>query len=136
MTYQEEVSKVYGKFNRGIDTMNLPGETMRLIKSVIANPFIPNLEKQRIKLHLIRQYFLECGFLIKNNKEVKEKVMALRLSKRNVSFVKNGQQKYSNEEYYNPELDLKLDEVLFELQTKLQESGNYLMPLIDDDDGL
>jgi hypothetical protein len=126
-----------GRFNRGIDSMMILGETLRLMRNIMAHPALSPLDKQRIRLSLLQDYFLESCFLLgKDMEEIKEQVLNLELSRVKGTLVKSGVQKMIDREIYDPKLTLKINKLIFRLQQEIQKSGNYLMPMKEDDDGL
>lgn len=135
---EREGEFVSGRFNRGIDSMMILGETLRLMRNIMAHPALSPLEKQRMRISLLQDYFLECCFLLgKNLNVIKDEILNLKLSRVQGTIVKGGVQKKIDKEVYDPDLNIKINKLIFILQQEIQKSGNYLMPLKDEeDDGL
>jgi hypothetical protein len=132
--YHEE--KEDAKFNMALDTLKRLGKILEEIKQADYNSVIPLELKQAIKIGNVKQFFIQASPLLPNKTITEYKSKILNLKPKNIPQYENDG--YSCDKFrgyilvFDNELDYKLNEILIELQQKLQEQ-KYFMPPAEDE---
>jgi len=125
------------KFNMALDTLKRLGNILFEIKQLSFNDEFTDSGKQIIKINLVKQFFLQSSPLLPKTivGEFKKEILNLkpkmiRIGEKSsygaVNFI-------GSEPAFNWVLEIRLDELLIELQGKLQEQ-KYFMPPAESED--
>jgi len=126
-SYQESKAP----FNMAIATLMSLRNTLDHIRDVEGKIEYPASERQRIKIELVKRFFVDSSPLI-NDKDVIESYMPiLKLRPIEVISINRSNQKEIHKIKYSYELNQQLDEYLLKLQVQLQKN-KYFMPPSDD----
>lgn len=127
---EKDKSEVKAPFNMAINTLERLGNILVEIKQ-ITNEDFSDSEKQKIKVNLVKQFFIQATPLLKVE-DVKEKRREiLKLSPKIIKQFRNRvgdtpvPMGYTN--VYDIALENKLDGIIIDLQMLLQ-NGKYFMP--------
>jgi len=129
----EEFAYQEGKapFNMAIATLMSLRYTLDRIRDIEGRIDYPPEERQRIKIELVKRFYVDSSPLI-NNKEIIESYKdILMLKPMEVIVVNNSNQKQRRRIIYSYELNQQLDKYLLDLQVQLQKN-KYFMPPSDD----
>ena len=125
--YQEQKAV----FNMAIATLMSLRNTLDRIRDIEGRIDYPPEERQRIKIELVKRFFVDSCPLI-NNKEVIESFKSILLIRPlMVIGINSHNQKQRKKIIYSYELNQELDEHLLNLQVQLQKN-KYFMPPSDD----
>jgi len=126
-SYQESKAP----FNMAIATLMSLRNTLDHIRDIEGRIDYPAEERQRIKVELVKRFYVDSSPLI-NNPEVIESYSAiLKLRPIEVMSINRSNQKERSKIIYSYELNQILDEYLLKLQVQLQKN-KYFMPPSDD----
>jgi len=91
----------------------------------------PAEERQRIKIELVKRFYVDSSPLINNKEVIDSYKEILKLKPIEVISVNNNNQKQRRKIIYSYELNQKLDEYILNLQVQLQKN-KFFMPPSDD----
>ena len=127
------------KFNMALDTLRRIGAIFEHIKNLYLDRTMSDEIRQKIKIELVKQFFIQASPLLPIPTVAKYRQEILEIEpKRTKTYQKNGggSTDYIGDSLsYNSNLDFKLDMIVIELQQILQEK-KYFMPPAEDDEGL
>lgn len=125
MVYESEYSDE-APFNFAIATLMRLDDILKKILMFSTNA---NGSSQHVKYRLVRQLFFQSAVLIKDIK-VKNKLMAklITLEPKHTHKTDDAGRVTGTIEYYDHDINNKLDEYILEIQEALQKSGSFFMP--------
>ena len=126
--YQQE-SKA--PFNMAIATLMSLRNTLDRIRDIEGRIDFPPEERQRIKVELVKRFYVDSAPLIMDEKILKEYDYLLNLEPVIFICVDNKTQKQTKRIKYSMELNKKLDKGLLNLQVELQKKKYYMPPRDD-----
>ena len=117
-------------FNMAVDTLRRLGDNLRRIEFISAETSIPKEERQEIKISLVKYFFIQSTPLLgeKVTKQYKDKIIKLKPKMQKIAEKKE----YAPTNFigwdvlYDPELEIKLDNLLVDLQCELQTKGHFM----------
>lgn len=118
-------------FNMAIATLMSLRNTLDRIRDVEGRLDFPPEERQRIKVELVKRFFVDSSPLIMDPKVIDRFRYILKLKPTKFICVNKSNQKRTTKVKYSYELNEQLDECLLELQVELQKK-KYYMPPSDD----
>lgn len=126
------------KFNMALNTLERLGNILDQIKIIQFHPHISNVEKQNQKISLVKNFFIQASPLFskeviaKYQKEILDLKLQTerKLQRRDCLPAINA----GFGPVYSEQLNVRMDEILIELQQILQEE-KYFMPPADADEG-
>lgn len=129
----EEFAYQEGKaaFNMAIATLMSLRNTLDRIRDIEGRIDYPEEERQRIKIELVKRFFVDSCPLINDDKVINSFKSILELKPKEIIAVNNKNQKQRRKIIYCYELNKELDEHLLNLQVQLQKN-KYFMPPSDD----
>lgn len=133
MTEKEEYKEYeQAPFNMALDTLKRLGEILREIKLISVNPIIDLEDKQEIKISLVKSFFINSIPLLEDNyiEENRDKFLELKpISQQVAEKTPYGSLKMiGNVNSYNVDLNIKLDNLLVDIQIELQKKGCFMPP--------
>lgn len=105
--------------------------TLDRIRDIEGRIDYPPEERQRIKIELVKRFFVDSSPLINDVKIIKKFKPILKIKPMKVIMINNSNQKQRTQIIYSYELNQQLDEHLLNLQLQLQKN-KYFMPPSDD----
>jgi hypothetical protein len=128
----EEYVNYDGKapFNMAIATLMSLRQTLDHIRNIEGRIDYPASERQRIKIELVKRFYVDSSPLINNTKILDKYKWVIQLVPKEIIAVNNNL-KRKKKIIYCHELNAKLDEVLMNIQLEMQKS-KYFMPPSDD----
>jgi hypothetical protein len=128
--FNDNEEGISAPFNMGVSTLMRLDNILRQITELSINDKIPPDLKQVMKIELVKQFYLDSVPLLKENivrsyewiLEIKPKTVP-HLRRDNSDTIKQ----IGVKPLFSPELDLKLNKVLCDLQIELQKE-KYFMP--------
>lgn len=118
-------------FNMAIATLMSLRNTLDRIRDVEGRIDYPDYERQRIKIELVKRFFVDSSPLINNDEVIKTFMPILSLRPMQVIGINIKNDKKRKIMIYSYELNQELDEHLLKLQVQLQKN-KYFMPPSDD----
>ena len=118
-------------FNMAIATLMSLRNTLDHIRDIESRIDYPDYERQRIKIELVKRFYVDSSPLINNDEVIKSFDGILKLKPIQVIKVDRGTQKERKIIIYSYELNEKLDDYLLKLQVQLQKN-KYFMPPSED----
>lgn len=118
-------------FNMAIATLMSLRGTLDRIRDIEGRIDFSSEERQRIKIELVKRFFVDSAPLVFNPEIIDKFKYILKLKPIKVICVNRSNQKRTNKIKYSYELNEKLDLCLLELQIELQKK-KYYMPPTDD----
>ena len=126
--YQQE-SKA--PFNMAIATLMSLRNTLDRIRDIEGRIDFPPEERQRIKIELVKRFYVDSAPLIMEEKILEKYDYLLNLEPVMFICVDNKTQKQRRRIKYSMELNQKLDRGLLNLQVELQKKKYYMPPRDD-----
>ena len=126
--YQQE-SKA--PFNMAIATLMSLRQTLDRIRDIEGRIDYPSEERQRIKIELVKRFYVDSSPLIFETEIIKKFKFILKLKPNYVICINKSSNKRTKRVKYSYELNEKLDECLLNLQVELQNK-KYFMPPKED----
>jgi len=126
-SYQESKAP----FNMAIATLMSLRNTLDHIRDVEGKIEFPASERQRIKIELVKRFYVDSSPLINNAEVIESYMPILKLRPIEVVGINRSNQKETHKIVYSYELNQLLDEYLLKLQVQLQKN-KYFMPPSDD----
>lgn len=118
-------------FNMAIATLMSLRNTLDHIRDVEGKIEYPDWERQRIKIELVKRFFVDSSPLINDDKVIQTYMPILKLKPIHVVGINRSNQKERRRIVYSYELNEILDEHLLKLQVQLQKN-KYFMPPSED----
>jgi len=118
-------------FNMAIATLMSLRNTLDRIRDIEGRIDYPPEERQRIKIELVKRFYVDSSPLIFNEPTLKEYAYILDIEPNGIICVNKSTQKKRNKVIYSWELNKKLDECLLGLQVELQKRKYYMPPKED-----
>ena len=118
-------------FNMAIATLYSLRSTLDHIRDVEANQDIPPVERQRIKIELVKTFYVDSSPLIMDEKILGEYQYILKINPIQIISVNNSNQKQRVKTIYSLDLNEELNTCLLKLQVELQKKKYYMPPSED-----
>jgi len=118
-------------FNMAIATLLSLRNTLDKIRDIEGRLDFPPEERQRIKIELVKRFYVDSAPLIMDKEVLKSFEYILKLKPEKVIKVNKTNQKQRLKTIYSYELNEKLDKCLLELQIELQKRKYYMPPRED-----
>jgi len=116
-------------FNFIVDTNQRCSEILRQITAISITPLFDDVQRQIMKVNLVKEYFLNsCVLMKKDTAESFREVLKLKPIEKSVMKVKSGIQHRYKGFYFDEELEHKLDDYLYKMQRAMQEESKLFMP--------
>jgi len=126
-SYQESKAP----FNMAIATLMSLRNTLDRIRDIEGRIDYPAEERQRIKVELVKRFYVDSSPLINSAEVIKSFEGILKLRPIQVMSINRSNQKERSKIVYSYELNQELDEYLLKLQVQLQKN-KYFMPPSED----
>jgi len=126
-SYQESKAP----FNMAIATLMSLRNTLDRIRDIEGRIDYPPEERQRIKIELVKRFYVDSSPLINNEKIINSYKKILELQPVQIIGINNSNLKQTKRIIYSYELNQELDLYLLNLQVQLQKN-KYFMPPSDD----
>ena len=127
--YNAQESKA--PFNMAIATLMSLRQTLDHIRNVEGRIDFPAEERQRIKIELVKRFYVDSAPLIMDDDVIKKYSYVLDLTPSMFICVDNKSNKKTNRIKYDFELNKRLDTALLNLQVELQKKKYYMPPRDD-----
>lgn len=116
-------------FNMALSTLEALRKILSDIKQISADPFLTDDMKQKLKIHLVKRFYVDSSPLLPNGVVEKYKEI-LSLKSKEIPIIEKGNSKPTgkNKMVYDFDLDETLDNYLIELQQELQKEKYYMPP--------
>jgi len=131
MAEGEYLQESKAPFNMAIATLMSLRGTLDRIRDIEGRIDFPPEERQRIKIELVKRFFVDSAPLIMNMEIIDKHKYILKLIPIKFICINKTNQKRTPKIKYSYELNEKLDLCLLELQIELQKK-KYYMPPTDD----
>lgn len=118
-------------FNMAIATLMSLRNTLDKIRDIEARIEFPPEERQRIKIELVKRFFVDSSPLIYDPVVLKKFMYVLELKSKEVIKVDGGSGKAKKRIVYDFELNKNMDVALLNLQIELQKKKYYMPPKDD-----
>jgi len=118
-------------FNMAIATLMSLRNTLDRIRDIEGRIDYPPEERQRIKIELVKRFYVDSSPLIFDESTLEKYNYILDIKPNGIICVSNSTQKKRNKVIYSFELNKKLDECLLGLQIELQKRKYYMPPKED-----
>ncbi len=118
-------------FNMAIATLMSLRATLDAIRNIEARIDYPPEERQRIKIELVKRFYVDSSPLIFDDTILKKYTSILDLKPIKFVCVNRNNQKQVRKIKYSFELNKQLDECLLKLQVELQKKKYYMPPRDD-----
>ena len=118
-------------FNMAIATLLSLRNTLDHIRDIEGRIDYPPEERQRIKIELVKRFYVDSAPLIEDENVIEGYKDVLDIEPQEIISVNRNNQKQKKKTIYSQELNKKLDNVLLKLQLELQK-GKFYMPPRDD----
>jgi len=118
-------------FNMAIATLMSLRQTLDRIRDIEGRIDYPSEERQRIKIELVKRFYVDSSPLIFETEIIKKFKFILKLKPNYVICINKSSNKRTKRVKYSYELNEKLDECLLNLQVELQNK-KYFMPPKED----
>lgn len=118
-------------FNMAIATLYSLRTTLDKIRDVEARIDYPASERQRIKIELVKRYFIDSSPLIADKKIIDKYLWVIKLKPLEVVSISPSSGKRIKKTIYSYELNEELDSCLVDLQLEVQKK-KFIMPPSDD----
>jgi len=118
-------------FNMAIATLMSLRGTLDKIRDIEARIDFPPEERQRIKIELVKRFYVDSSPLIFDKEILTKYKGIIKLQPIKVICVKNSNQKQTVKIKYSFELNELLDTYLLKLQIELQKKKYYMPPRDD-----
>jgi len=123
-------------FNMALDTLKRLGKNLEEQKALSYKPEYPIAILQKIKIGLVKQFFVQASPLLPADvvKKYKDEILSI-TPKTRTSWSKGSMcaDKFNGTDIiYDEGLEIRLDEIIIELQMILQKE-KYFMPSADDE---
>lgn len=114
-------------FNMALATLEALRRILSHIEQVYADPLLPDELKQKIKINLLKRFYVDSSPLLRN--EIVEKYKeVLSIVPKQIEIISNGKIVPNKTKLiYDDKLEEKLDTFLVNIQRELQKE-NYFMP--------
>jgi len=123
-------------FNMALDTLKRIGKILEEIKQLSYKTEYTMEVRQAVKISLVKHFFIQASPLLANETTKEYKTEILKLTPKITKI-------FTNKGFgidplkdtlitYDVDLEIRLDEILIELQTQLQKQ-NYFMPKAEDE---
>lgn len=117
-------------FNMAISTLEALRSILSDIKRVYEDPYWSDAMKQKLKVHLVRRFYVDSSPLL-NPEVVKKYKNILNLQPKEVRIIRNNKLTNDLRVIFDWSLEIKLDNYLLEIQRELQKE-KYFMPPRED----
>ena len=118
-------------FNMGIATLMSLRTTLDKIRDIEGRIDYPATERQRIKIGLVKRFYIDSSPLIENEEIIEKYEFILDLKPIEKIFIDNKTGKNNRRTVYCYALDKEMDKCLLKLQLELQKK-RYFMPPRED----
>jgi len=118
-------------FNMAIATLMSLRNTLDRIRDIEGRIDYPAEERQRIKIELVKRFFVDSSPLLNDPKVIESFKPILEIKPFKVTAINKSNQKETLKIMYSYELNQQLDEHLLNLQVQLQKN-KYFMPPSED----
>jgi len=118
-------------FNMAIATLMSLRNTLDRIRDIEGRIDCPAEERQRIKIELVKRFYVDSSPLIFDSKTLEEYKYILKIKPVEFMCVNKSNQKQTKRIKYSYELNEELDQMLLELQVELQKRKYYMPPKDD-----
>ena len=131
MVEEFSMQKSEAPFNMALATLEALRKILAHIEEIYMNPLIHDDLKQKIKINLVKRFYVDSGPLL--GRDISKKYIEI-LSLKPVELVivdnnsGNNQNKQKKREVYDFEMEVTLDTYLLELQLELQDLNYYMPP--------
>jgi len=115
-------------FNMAIATLMSLRATLDAIRSIESRIDYPPEERQRIKIELVKRFYVDSSPLIFDNKTLSKYQFILDINPIEFICVNRNNQKQVRKIKYSFELNKVLDGCLLDLQVELQKKKYYMPP--------
>ncbi len=128
---EEYLQESKAPFNMAIATLMSLRQTLDRIRDIEGRIDYPSEERQRIKIELVKRFYVDSSPLIFETEIIKKFKFILKLKPNYVICINKSSNKRTKRVKYSYELNEKLDECLLNLQVELQNK-KYFMPPKED----
>ena len=132
---QEEQQKKKAVFNMALNTLERLGNILEEIKKITHDNYLDAETRQRIKIDLVKQFYVQSTPLLPKKliENENEKILNLKPVIKKIMENRTGSNPVFKgiSNVFDYEMDKKLDEILIKLQIALNLEG-YFMPSIKD----
>lgn len=118
-------------FNMAIATLMSLRQTLDSIRNIEGRIDYPPEERQRIKIELVKRFYVDSSPLIMDNTIIKKYKSILDIRPIEFICINKNNQRRSIKIKYSFELNKQLDECLLKLQVELQKMKYYMPPRDD-----
>jgi transposase len=118
-------------FNMAIATLMSLRQTLDAIRNIEGRLDYPPEERQRIKIELVKRFYVDSSPLIFEQKILEKFEYILDVNPEQFICVNRNNQKQKVKVKYSHELNKQLDECLLRLQIELQKKKYYMPPKDD-----
>ena len=118
-------------FNMAIATLMSLRNTLDRIRDIEGRIDYPAEERQRIKIELVKRFYVDSSPLIFDSKTLEGYKYILKIKPVEFMCVNKSNQKQTKRIKYSYELNEELDQMLLELQVELQKRKYYMPPKDD-----
>lgn len=127
--YSQQDSKA--PFNMAIATLMSLRQTLDHIRNIEGRIDYPPEERQRIKIELVKRFYVDSSPLIMDTKILEKFKYILDIKPEVFICIEKGTGKQKKRVKYSFELNKQLDECLLNLQVELQKKKYYMPPRDD-----
>ena len=127
----DDTYEIGAPFNMAIATLMSLRGTLDRIRDIEAKVEFPAEERQRIKIELVKRFYVDSSPLIFDAPVLAKFEHILTLKPVTITFIDRGTQTRTLKTKYDYELNVTLDTALKDLQIELQKK-KYFMPPKDD----
>lgn len=118
-------------FNMAIATLMSLRNTLDKIRDIEGRIDYPAEERQRIKIELVKRFYVDSSPLVFDPKLLEKYAYILKIKPIEFICINKVNQKQTRRIKYSFELNEKLDECLLQLQVELQKKKYYMPPKDD-----
>jgi len=127
----EEGYESKAPFNMAIATLMSLRQTLDHIRNIEGRIDYPPEERQRIKIELVKRFYVDSSPLVFDSKILDKYKFILEIKPIEMVCVNKSNQKQTKRIKYSFELNKQLDECLLNLQVELQKKRYYMPPRDD-----
>lgn len=117
-------------FNMALATLFALRNILADIKNISSHPTITNELKQKLKLDLLKRFYVDCSPLL-DEKVVSNYKEILKIRPKEMSILEHGEVTNKKKLIYDEDLAETIDAYLIKLQMELQKKNYYMPPKRD-----